>query len=107
MEAYDSFTEKNEKLEEKFAKGGIFGKDSKKHVTIESVENIEVMAEIKNKRGAKERPETPPKDTKEDSFNYMEYKSDMISFIHEMCLQQKEMELEEKREKKEEERRKR
>jgi|TARA_B110000285_G_C15050698_1_gene576818 hypothetical protein len=32
--AYDSFCEKNDKLEEKFAKGGLFGKDIKNKETI-------------------------------------------------------------------------
>lgn len=44
-----------------FTKGGIFGKEIKKHISIESQENFEVVAEIKHKRGAKERPETPQK----------------------------------------------
>lgn len=80
--AYDSFCEKNDKLEEKFAKGGLFGKDVKKNATIEASENVEIQSpEIKNKRGAKERPETPPKTCSKDKFNINEYKSDMTSFI--------------------------
>ena len=43
-------------LEKKFAKGGLLGKNGKKHVSIESTEKVEVVEENKNKRGAKERP---------------------------------------------------